>query len=66
MAKFIEVSDQDDTLHYINVNHIVYVKKEHLKDTLVLSIAGHNGVSYLVKTQNNYEELKNLIDSKVL
>ena len=62
MAKFIEVSDQEDTLHYINVDHIVFVRKEHQKDTIVLSIVGKEGVPYSIKSQNNYEELKDLIN----
>lgn len=62
MAKFIEVSDQADTLHYINVDHIVFVRKEHQKDTIVLSLRGKDGVPFSIKTQNNYEELKGLIE----
>jgi hypothetical protein len=61
MTKFIEVSDQADTLHYINVDHIVFIRKEHQKDTIVLSLVKQNGESYLIETQNNYEELKDLI-----
>jgi len=61
MAKFIEVSDQADTLHYINVDHIVFVRKEHQKDIIVLSIVGKEGTPYSIKTQNSYEELKGLI-----
>ena len=62
MAKFIEVSDQANTLHYINVDHIVFLRKEHQKDTIVLSIIGKEGVPYSIKSQNNYEELKELIN----
>jgi hypothetical protein len=62
MTKFIEVSDQEDTLHYINIDHIVFIRKEHLKDTIVLSLVEQNGKSYQIKTQNNYEELKDLIN----
>lgn len=61
MAEFIEISDQNDNLLFVNVSHIVYVRKEHLKDTIVLSLTDENGKQVEIRTQNNYDELKTFI-----
>jgi hypothetical protein len=64
MAKFIEISDQNDNLFLVNVSHIVYVRKEHLKDTIILSVKDESGKSIEIRTQNNFDELKKIIKNQ--
>jgi hypothetical protein len=62
MAKFIEVADHTNTMHYINVDHIVFIMKEQKDNTLFLSLRGFQGQPFSIKTEMNYEELKALMD----
>lgn len=62
MTKFIELADQDDNLHYINIAHIAVISKVHLGDTVRLAIKDDSGNQFTIVTQNNYEEIKDLID----
>lgn len=57
MTDFIEISDQDDNLLFINVAHIVFFKKQHLNDTIVLTIKDEKGAHIEIKSKENYRDL---------